>query len=103
MRDYALYLNDRRSADWQEPTDSYGYWLANIKRLKTRAPIALKALEFPMSSISAERTFARARAVDVPRRRSQKRTTFQREVFLRANIALTMQALDEALDKYDAL
>jgi hypothetical protein len=102
-RDYAVYLNDRRSADWQAPADSYRYWLGNIKRFRALAPLALKALEFPLSSISAERTFAMARAVDVPRRRSQKRATFEREVFLRANSAFTTNVLSSALDTYLAI
>ena len=50
--------------------------------------LALKSLNFPLSSISAERTFAMGRTIDLPRRRSQSRSTFCREVFLRVNRAL---------------
>ena len=60
-------------------------------RYPTLAPLALKALDFPLSSISAERTFAMGRAIDLPCRRSQSRSTFCREVFLRVNRALAVR------------
>jgi len=41
--------------------------------------LALQSLDFPLSSISAERTFAMGRAIDLPCRRSQSRSTFCRE------------------------
>ena len=50
-----------------------------------------EVLNFPLSSISAERTFAMGRAIDLPRRRSQSRSTFCREVFLRVNRALAVR------------
>ena len=103
MRNYALYLSDRRSAGWQMPANSYSYWLANITRFRALAPVALKALEFPLSSISAERTFGTARAIDVPRRKRQSRKTFCGEVFLRVNRPYTLRALSNAIDNYQAL
>jgi hypothetical protein len=43
-----------------------------------------EVLNFPLSSISAERTFAMGRAIDLPCRRSQSRSTFCREGQARA-------------------
>ena len=63
-------------------------------RYPTLAPLALKALDFPLSSISAERTFAMGRAIDLPCRRSQSRSTFCREMFLRVNRALAVRELE---------
>jgi hypothetical protein len=64
----------------------------------TLAPLALKALDFPLSSISAERTFAIARCIDLPRRRSQSPSTFCCKVFLRVNRALVVRELVCALE-----
>lgn len=100
---FDMYLAARRRPDWKVRTDSYAFWLGHVGVYRALAPCALKALEFPMSSISAERVFAMARAIDLPRRRSQKRSTFCREVFLRANLEFTTRALHNALDTYQAL
>ncbi len=53
---------------------------------------------FPLSSISDDRTFAIARCIDLPRRRSQSPSTFCRMVFLRVNRALVVRELVCALE-----
>jgi hypothetical protein len=62
----------------------------------------MKALEFPLSSIAAERTFAIARKIDMPSRASQTWETFSREVYVRINKAFTLNALERALVAYKA-
>ena len=74
--EYDSYLDARRHETWKEPESSYAFWLKSMHRYPTLAPLALKALDFPLSSISAKRTFAMGRAIDLPRRRSQSRSTF---------------------------
>ncbi len=75
LLEYADYLDARRHETWKQPDSSYAFWLKNMHRYPT---LALKSLNFPLSSISAERTFAMGRAIDLPRRRSQSRSTFCR-------------------------
>ncbi len=96
--EYADYLDARRHANWNQPDSSFAFWLKSMHRYPTLAPLALKALDFPLSSISAERTFAMGRAIDLPCRRSQSRSTFCREVFLRVNRALAVRELVCALE-----
>lgn len=96
--EYADYLNARRHPNWKQPDSSYAFWLKSMVRYRTLAPLAMKALDFPLSSISAERTFAMARCIDLPRRRSQSKSTFCREVFLRVNRALAVRELLCALE-----
>ena len=79
--EYDSYLDARRHETWKEPESSYAFWLKSMHRYPTLAPLALKSLDFPLSSISAERSFATGCAIDLPCRRSQSRLTFCREVF----------------------
>jgi hypothetical protein len=62
--------------------------------------LALKTLEFPTSSIAAERAFAMARKIAVASRSSQTWETFGVEVYLRVNKKLVHHALEIALSKY---
>ena len=66
------------------------------------SPLAMKALEFPLSSIAAERAFAIARKIDIPSRGAQTWETFSREVYIRINKAFVLDALERAFVAYKA-
>ncbi len=53
------YLDARCHENWTQPDSSYAFWLQCMHLYPTLAPFALKALDFLLSSISAERTFVR--------------------------------------------
>lgn len=100
VRDYRSYHSFRLSQDWVPRTDSYVFWRENIGRFPALSLLALKTLEFPPSSIAAERAFAMARKIAVSSRSSQTWQTFCREVYLRVNKEYVHNALEIALDRY---
>jgi hypothetical protein len=96
-QEFGMYAIERAKPSWKPSTDSYGYWQAALPRFPTLASHALKTLEFPLSSIAAERAFATMRIIDAPQRRAQTLETFSREAALRVNKKYTERNLDLAI------
>jgi hypothetical protein len=57
--EYDSYLDARRHANWKQPESSYAFWMKSMGQYPM---LALKSLNFPLSSISAERTTLICRA-----------------------------------------
>ncbi len=78
----------------------YDFWSSKRSLWTKLAPIALWWLEFPTSSIAAERAISVMRAVDVPVRGAMTWEHFSREVFFRVNQPLVSRMLDRAIEAY---
>ncbi len=76
---------------------SYAYWLKVFEDVPTLAPLALKTLEYPLSSIAAEHASAMIRGIEVPQRRAQTRETLCRELSLFVNKECTQLNLKQAI------
>jgi hypothetical protein len=99
-RQYLAYSNEhvRLGAAYFAGTTSAKYWRSKMTVWPELAPIAMKWLQVPTSSIAAERSFAIARIVDEVHRQSQTWETFCLEVFLRVNKNFVESLLFDAVN-----
>jgi hypothetical protein len=65
--DYKAYIKARKELPRDKKTSSYSLWkkLHEDSIAVALSPLAMKALEFPLPSIAAERAFAITRKIDV--------------------------------------
>ena len=78
-----------------KPISAGEFWRSLSTTLPDLAPLALWWVEFPTSSVAAERAFGMMRAIDMPNRSRMKDETFLAEFMFRVNGELVAQLLAE--------
>ncbi len=105
--EYMIYSQHWRKHAELTPTHPVGksnftFWTSTTSQAlwPNLAKCALYWLEFPTSSIAAERAIAVGRVVDEARRRCMSSKTFKRELFLRCNQEIVKELLETSLIRF---